>query len=99
MKRLTVCSLFLLLVGAAGCNDPTSTQAQISWNADLGEQQGFLIEQSTDNVNFTQVASVANGTNTATVTGLSTGHTYYFRVRAYNQSGDSPYSPVVSVVR
>jgi hypothetical protein len=70
---------------------------QISWTADLGEQQGFYIEQSSDGVTFNQVQIVPDGTYSATLTGFTPAATYYFRIRAYDQSGPSPYSPVVSL--
>ncbi len=110
MKKIASWTAILLMT--MGCDNISSkagspssgilsdpTQAQITWNADLGEQQGFYVEQSTDGVSFAQVLSVTNGVNAATVSGLSTGHTYYFKVRAYNQIGSSADSPVVTVSR
>jgi hypothetical protein len=68
----------------------------LSWSATPGEQDGFYIEASTNNQNFNQVASVADGTTTATVKGLGKGTTYYFRIRGYNSSGISPPSTAVT---
>jgi hypothetical protein len=55
-------------------------------------ETGFDIEQSTDGVNFTQVATASAGTTSFTVGGLQTSTTYAFRVRAFNTIGNSAYS-------
>jgi len=49
----------------------------------------YAVLSSTDNINFTQVASVALGTNTYAVTNLIPGFTYYFRVHSTNEGGFS----------
>ena len=112
MKNIKFLSVFLVVVVAA-CNPSASTsspgqgatvqsdptQTKISWSAALGEQQGFYVEESTDGINFSRVQVVPNGTNTAIVSGLLPGHTYSFRVRAYNQVGNSPYTATVVVSR
>jgi hypothetical protein len=97
----------LMLIFAAACltqeqGNPSGGSAAtgkvtLSWSANAGEQQGFLIEQSSDGTNFTQVQTVPDGTNTATITGLLDGATYSFRIRGYNASGDSPYTSIVMV--
>jgi fibronectin type 3 domain-containing protein len=53
---------------------------------------GFDIEDSTDGVNFSQVATASAGTTTYTVGGLQTSRTYTFRMRAFNNIGNSGYS-------
>jgi len=94
----------------AACNMPGSNSSsdfgqrqaqltdsvQLSWQAATGATQGYLIEQSQDGVNFTQVQSVGAVTS-ARVSGLNPGQTYYFRIRAYNVVGNSGYSQIVSV--
>jgi hypothetical protein len=79
--------------GTAGSN-----QVKLAWASNLGEQQGFDIEQSTDGVTFTQIQQVPDGTNTVTVTVPTVGKNYYFRIRGYNQSGYSPYTSVVTIM-
>jgi glucose/arabinose dehydrogenase len=58
---------------------------------------GYLVEQSPNGTSgWTQVASV---TGTAhSVTGLTTATPYYFRVRAFNSVGNSPYSAIAGAV-
>ena len=67
----------------------------LSWSANLGEQTVFYVEQSSDGVNFTQVQTVPNGTNQATLTGLKNGTTYYFRIHGNNPAGNSPSTQVL----
>jgi fibronectin type 3 domain-containing protein len=70
--------------------------ASLTWTNSGTNQQGFLIEESTDGVNFTQVAITPS--TSYVVGGLSASTQYTFRVRAYNSVGDSDYSNPASVV-
>jgi hypothetical protein len=84
--------------GGGAITEPAGTSnVQLTWSANPGEQQGFKILMSTDNVNFTQNQIVPNGTNSATVPGLTPG-TYYFQILGYNQAGNSPVSPTLTAV-
>jgi hypothetical protein len=50
---------------------------------------GYDIEQSTDNVSFTQVATAPAGATSIAIGNLSPQTTYYFRIRGFNSLGDS----------
>jgi phosphodiesterase/alkaline phosphatase D-like protein len=54
----------------------------------------ILTELSVDNITFSQIGSTASSASTYTVTGLAPGTTYYYRVRAQNAQGVSPYSNI-----
>ena len=54
------------------------------------------VERSLDGTTFTQIATVGRGVATFVNTGLAPTTTYYYRVRAYNASGNSAYSNVAS---
>jgi hypothetical protein len=86
----------------SGSGSPSSSSSlpvgdvMLTWNANSGEQTGFYIEQSSDGVNFTQIQTIPDGVNQTTVSGLSQGKTYYFRVRGYNPVGTSLYSQTLT---
>jgi pectate lyase len=68
----------------------------LSWTDNASNETGFKIERSTDGTNFTQIATVGANATTYTNTGLTSGTTYYYQVRAYSAAGDSAYSNVAS---
>lgn len=104
----------LLIAGVSGCGTkgtsispsiptaspvtPTSTgEVQLTWNA-TANATGYSVEESTNNVTYAQAQTVAAPTVTTTISGLTGGQVYYFRVQAYNTGGDSGYSNVASIV-
>jgi hypothetical protein len=81
-------------------NSLSGTSVNLTWQ-DSSQRPNiaseYLIEESTDGVNFTQVTTAAQGTNSLAIGGLSAGTTYYFRIRGLDSQGDSTYSNIVSV--
>ncbi|HTD65246.1 MAG TPA: metallophosphoesterase, partial [Candidatus Limnocylindria bacterium] len=72
----------------------SSSQINLSWTDNSVDEDGFKVERSTNGTDFVQVAIIgANVANGADV-GLSPSTTYFYRVRAFNAAGDSPYSNV-----
>ena len=74
----------------------SSSQINLSWTNTSSTQTGVKIERSTDNVSFTQIAVAGATAVSYPDSGLSASATYYYRVRATNASGDSPYSNTAS---
>ncbi len=72
-----------------------SNQVKLTWNSNRGEQDGFYIEESSDGINFAQILTVPDGTQTASVLLPKPGK-YYFRIRGYNQAGTSAYTQIQS---
>jgi phosphodiesterase/alkaline phosphatase D-like protein len=70
----------------------SSNRVDLAWTDNAGNESGFLIERSTDGVNFTQIATVTANVTAYSNTGLSAATTYYYRVRATNSAGNSGYS-------
>jgi predicted phage tail protein len=69
----------------------------LTWTASAGVVDGYGIERSTTpGSGFVAVDTVAAGVTAFQDTGLESGTTYYYRVRARNVSGFSNYSAVAS---
>ncbi|OHB76758.1 MAG: hypothetical protein A2Z34_02795, partial [Planctomycetes bacterium RBG_16_59_8] len=72
------------------------TRIDLQWTDNASNESGFKVEQSNDNVNFAEVATVGANTTAYTLEGLTAATTYYYRVRAYNSTYQSAYSNTAS---
>jgi len=64
----------------------------LNWRENADNEDGFLVQRSTDKINWLAVGNTGNGvTNFTDTTGL-VGVKYYYRVRATNDVGVSPFS-------
>jgi hypothetical protein len=68
----------------------------LSWTDNSTTERGFKIERSTNGRSYSKLATVGAGVTTFSNTGLRSGRTYYYRVRAYTSSSNSGYSNVAS---
>lgn len=84
---------FALSATASGTSTVT-----LNWTDFANSENGFKIERSTDNVNFTQVGTALQNVTTFGDSGLSPATRYFYRVRAYNNAGNSPYSNKASAL-
>jgi predicted phage tail protein len=77
----------------------SQTQINLSWTDNSGNEDGFRIERCQGNscTNFAQVGQVGANVTTFSNTGLSKNTWYRFRVRAFNASGNSAFSNVITV--
>jgi hypothetical protein len=65
----------------------------LSWTDLSDNESGFSIERSlSEAAGFQEVGSSSAGSTTFDDTGLSEGETYFYRVRAFNDVGNSAYS-------
>ncbi len=71
------------------------TSLILSWTDNSTGESGFRIERSSDGVTFFQVGSVGANVTTFTNNFLTGGASYWYRVRAYEGSLNSPWSEVV----
>src|ERR1019366_10815226 len=67
----------------------SNTSINLSWTNNSPSAAAILIEQSPNNSNFSQIASVSGNATAYSVTGLTAGTLYYYRVRAQNAVGTS----------
>lgn len=68
------------------------SQFQLAWTPTCTDQNGFRIEQSQDNISYTQIAQVASTVTSIPLKGVASGQTYYYRVAAFNSAGTSSWS-------
>jgi rhamnogalacturonan endolyase len=71
-----------------------ASEIDLAWADNSTNEINFLIERSLDNETFTLFAALPAGTTNLADTGLSSGSTCYYRVRASNGGGNSDYSDV-----
>jgi hypothetical protein len=69
-----------------------SGQVSLVWTDNSNNESGFSIERSTDNVNFSQIATVGPNVTTYSDRNVALYTFYYYRVRSYNSFGFSGYS-------
>jgi hypothetical protein len=72
-------------------------QILLQWQDNSNNETGFKIEQSLASIGpWTQIATTPANVTSYAPSGLNCGQTYYYRVRAYNASGNSPYSNIAN---
>lgn len=77
-------------------NAVSSSQINLTWADNSGNETGFEVDRSTDGVNFAQIATTGANVTTYASTGLAASTTYWYRVRATNGAGDSGDSNIAS---
>jgi hypothetical protein len=68
----------------------------VFWTDSSTDETGFKVERSLDGVNFTNIATTSANATGYQDNAVSEVTTYYYRVRSYNNFGNSNYSSVVS---
>lgn len=71
----------------------SSSQINLTWTDNSQGETGFEIERKTGaSGTYAEIATVGANVTKYNDTGLNKKTTYYYRVRAYNAAGNSPYS-------
>jgi autotransporter-associated beta strand protein len=77
----------------------SSSQVRLDWTINSTNQSGFVVQRSTDGINFTTIPpTTAADAASYTDTGLSPGTTYYYQVQATNALTSSPFCDAISTV-
>ena len=64
----------------------------LTWSDNSNNEDGFKIERKIKGGSYTQIGTVGSDTTMYVDTKITAGNTYYYRVKAYNEVGDSGYS-------
>jgi len=75
----------------------SGTHVDLSWKDQSNNELGFDIERSTDGVTYYLTDTVGAAQVSYSDLTVQPGHTYFYRVRAYNPGGSSAYAPSTSV--
>jgi len=67
----------------------SSTQIDLSWHDNSGDEQGFRIERSLDGFAFTEIATTSPNVTSFSDTTVSADTLYFYRVFAFNGFGNS----------
>ena len=72
------------------------SQINLAWTDHATNEDGFQVERSPDNVNFTRIATVGANINAYSNINLQPATTYYYRVRAFIADQGSGYTNTAS---
>lgn len=87
-------------MGSIKARAETKDSVRVSWDA-IGTAKTYEVEYATKKSYFDSSGEARSTTVTATyaiITGLESGHEWFFRVRAVNDQGESGWSGVVSCI-
>lgn len=73
----------------ASATATSEAQIDLAWIDNSDNETGFRIEQSSDNVAFSEIAITGANATGYSVTGLAADTTYWYRIYARNSLGDS----------
>lgn len=74
--------------------DENLTDIDLAWTDPTANALGYIVERSTDGVNFLEILMVEATAQSAKDTGLALNTTYYYRVRGTNSLGLGEYSNI-----
>ena len=79
-------------------SDVLKNSLYLSWIDNSDNEDGYIIEQALafDSI-FVQVATVDPDITSCSVNGLTPDKTYYYRIIAFNEDGNSEYSNMIAV--
>lgn len=87
---------FLKAPSALQVEERKSTELSLSWLDFTDFEDGYIIEQKIDD-SYKEIYRTPENTSSYVVSGLDPETTYSFRVKAFNEKGESDYSNVLEV--
>ena len=75
----------------------TNGAVRLTWSNGEVVAKSIVVEVSDDGRYFTEAKRVSGKVTATTLTGLTAGHIYYFRLKAITDEAESAYSAIVSV--
>jgi Abnormal spindle-like microcephaly-assoc'd, ASPM-SPD-2-Hydin len=72
----------------------STTQVNLAWHDNSGDEQGFRVERSLDGFNFTEIGSVGSNVTTFNDTNAFADTIFFYRVSAFNNFGTSDTSNI-----
>ncbi|MDD8019584.1 MAG: SBBP repeat-containing protein [Acidobacteriota bacterium] len=76
----------------------SQTEISLAWNDTSENEDGFKLERKTSSTSWAQIASLGPNVTVYTDSGLNEGTSYFYRVKAYNNAGESAYSNELNVL-
>jgi len=88
----TLCSAAPNAPSGLSATAASSNQINLSWTDNSSDETGFRIERKTGSGGtYAEIDTVSADVTSCSSTGLTASTTYYYRVRAYNNCGNSSY--------
>lgn len=75
----------------------SGTEVSLTWEDNSDNETGFKIECKTEGGDYVEIGEIGPDVTACTHPGLTQGTKYYYRVKAFNAGGESPYSNVAEV--
>lgn len=97
INSLAVKTSYIICPQSPSATMVNATTARIRWTNMQKNATAIVIEQSEDGETFIEVKRVAGNAVMTTISNLTEGRVYYFRLKTITEEGESDYSTVVAV--